>query len=45
LMPIALAISFGLAFLLYRLVEIPSIALGKKVSKRFMLSGAPVKVA
>jgi len=45
LIPLALTISFGLAFLLYRFVEIPSIALGKKFSKRLTLSNAPVRVA
>jgi peptidoglycan/LPS O-acetylase OafA/YrhL len=45
LTPLVLAISFGLSFLLYRYVELPSIALGKKISKRFSVRSAPVKVS
>jgi peptidoglycan/LPS O-acetylase OafA/YrhL len=44
LMGFGLTISFALAWLIYRYVEIPSIALGKRVSKQFILSCAPVKV-
>ncbi len=39
-----LAISFSLAFLIHRFIEIPSIAFGKRVSKRFMPASAPAKV-
>lgn len=44
LMAFGLPLSFGLAFLIYRFIELPSIALGKKVAKRLTLSGAPVRV-
>ena len=44
LMTSGLAISSGLAFLIYRFIEIPSIAFGKRVSKRFTLSSVHVKV-
>jgi peptidoglycan/LPS O-acetylase OafA/YrhL len=44
LMTLGLAISFSLAFLIYRFVEIPSLAFGKRVSKRFMPDSAPAKV-
>jgi peptidoglycan/LPS O-acetylase OafA/YrhL len=44
LVPCVLAISFGLAFLIYRYVEIPSIAFGKKVSKRLDFGRTPVRV-
>jgi peptidoglycan/LPS O-acetylase OafA/YrhL len=44
LMTSGLAISFSLAFLIYRFIEIPSIAFGKRVSKRFTLSSVHVKV-
>jgi peptidoglycan/LPS O-acetylase OafA/YrhL len=44
LMTSGLAISFSLAFLIYRFIERPSIAFGKRVSKRFILSTAPAKV-
>lgn len=44
LMTLGLAISFSLAFLIYRFIEIPSIAFGKRVSKRFILSSSPAKV-
>ena len=44
LMTSGLAISFSLAFLMYRFIEIPSIAFGKRVSKRFTLSSVHVKV-
>jgi peptidoglycan/LPS O-acetylase OafA/YrhL len=43
LMAFGLAISCSLAFLIYRFVEIPSIAFGKRVSKRFIPS-TPAKV-
>jgi peptidoglycan/LPS O-acetylase OafA/YrhL len=45
--PLVLVISCILAYLLHRFVEIPSIAFGKRVSKRFFLSstpGTPVRV-
>jgi peptidoglycan/LPS O-acetylase OafA/YrhL len=44
LMTSGLAISFSLAFLIYRFIEIPSIAFGKRVSRRFILSSPPAKV-
>jgi peptidoglycan/LPS O-acetylase OafA/YrhL len=39
-----LTISFGLASFIYRFVEIPSIAFGKRVSNQLILSRAPMKV-
>jgi peptidoglycan/LPS O-acetylase OafA/YrhL len=44
LMAFSLTISFALAAFIYRFIEIPSIALGKRVSKQFILSRAPMKV-
>jgi peptidoglycan/LPS O-acetylase OafA/YrhL len=37
LMPVGLTVSLLLAFLMYRFVELPSIALGKRVSRQFSL--------
>jgi peptidoglycan/LPS O-acetylase OafA/YrhL len=44
LMAFSLTISFVLASFIYRFVEIPLIAFGKKVSKQLILSRAPTKV-
>ena len=44
LMGFSLTISFALAAFIYRFIEIPSIAFGKRVSKRLILSHAPMKV-
>lgn len=44
LMVATLSLAFGLASLIYRLVELPSIALGKSVSKRLTMSGVPLSV-
>jgi peptidoglycan/LPS O-acetylase OafA/YrhL len=44
LMATALTVSCGIAFSIYRLVEVPSIALGKKVSNRLTLRSGPLKV-
>jgi peptidoglycan/LPS O-acetylase OafA/YrhL len=44
LMTSGLAISFTLAFLIYRFIEIPSIAFGKRVSRRFIPAVAPAKL-
>jgi peptidoglycan/LPS O-acetylase OafA/YrhL len=44
LLPVVLAISCCLAFLLYRYIELPFIALGKRVSKRLSASRTPVQV-
>lgn len=43
LLTLGLAISFSLAFLMYRFIELPSIAFGKRVSKRLILSGSPAE--
>jgi peptidoglycan/LPS O-acetylase OafA/YrhL len=43
-MPLVLAISCSLAYLLHRFVEIPCIALGKRFSRRFFLRSTPVAV-
>jgi peptidoglycan/LPS O-acetylase OafA/YrhL len=44
LMALALAISCVLAFCIYRWIEVPSMAFGKRISKRFMLSPRDLKV-
>ena len=44
LMVFGLAVSLGLASLIYRFIEIPSIAFGKKVSKHIGSYHAPIKV-
>jgi peptidoglycan/LPS O-acetylase OafA/YrhL len=44
LMAFGLPISLALASLIYRLVELPSIAIGKRVSKQLTLSHAAIKV-
>jgi peptidoglycan/LPS O-acetylase OafA/YrhL len=44
LMAAGLTISFGLASSIYRFVELPSIALGKRVSRQLVLSRAPMNV-
>jgi peptidoglycan/LPS O-acetylase OafA/YrhL len=43
-MTVSLAISGGLAYLIYRFIELPSIVLGKRFSKRLAFSQAPAKV-
>ena len=44
LMLFSLTMSLGLATLIYRFIEIPSIAFGKNVSKRLGSYRAPIKV-
>jgi peptidoglycan/LPS O-acetylase OafA/YrhL len=44
LMAFGLMISFALASFIYRFVEIPSIAFGKRVSKQIIVTRAPIKV-
>jgi peptidoglycan/LPS O-acetylase OafA/YrhL len=44
LLGFGLTISFALALFIYRFIEIPSIAFGKRVSKQLILSRAPMKV-
>ena len=44
LMASSLAVSLGLAFSIYRFVELPSIAFGKRAANRLTLRGAPLKV-
>ncbi len=44
LMVFGLTMSLGLAFLIYRFIEVPSIAFGKRASNRLALRGAPFKV-
>lgn len=44
LMVLGVPISFGLALLIYRLVELPSIELGKRIVNRSIASNTPVSV-
>ena len=44
LMAASLTISLGLASLIYRFVELPSIAFGKRISRQLTLSRAPMNV-
>jgi peptidoglycan/LPS O-acetylase OafA/YrhL len=44
LMAAGLTISLGLASVIYRFIELPSIALGKRVSKQLVSSRAPMNV-
>jgi peptidoglycan/LPS O-acetylase OafA/YrhL len=44
LMASGLTVSLALAFLIYRFIELPSIALGKRVSKRLILNRAVIKI-
>jgi exopolysaccharide production protein ExoZ len=44
LMASGLTVSLALAFLIYRFVELPSIALGKRVSNQPILNRAAIKI-
>jgi peptidoglycan/LPS O-acetylase OafA/YrhL len=44
LMASGLTVSLALAFLIYRFIELPSIALGKRVSKQLILNRSVIKI-
>jgi peptidoglycan/LPS O-acetylase OafA/YrhL len=44
LLALALPVSFAISFLIYRFIEIPFIALGKRLSKRLTLLSVPAEI-